>query len=352
MVEIPSLSGQEQALAAFLVEQMRSLGLTATIDDAGNAIGVTSGDPLKSDPATRDIILLGHMDTVGGDVLVRQDGDLLYGRGTVDAKGPLAVFIAAASRAHPPQGTRLPPGTRLVVIGAVEEESATSRGARAVVPRYQPHACIIGEPSGAEAITLGYKGRLLAHYRLARPCAHTAGPDGSVADACVAWWQRTVTALAPHMPPGAKAFESVQATLRSIRTTSDGMMDAIEATAGFRLPPGVSPDDVAGLCAAQAADATLEFTGHEVAHICDRNSPLARAFINTMRDADIKPRLLHKTGTSDMNVVGPAWRCPILAYGPGDSSLDHTPQEHVSIAEFLRAIAMLNGALSTIVLGL
>jgi LysW-gamma-L-lysine carboxypeptidase len=47
-----------------------------------------------------------------------------------------------------------------------------------------------------------------------------------------------------------------------------------------------------------------------------------------------------------MNVVGPAWGCPILAYGPGDSALDHTPREHISLAEYGRAIAVLKDALA------
>jgi len=55
---------------------------------------------------------------------------------------------------------------------------------------------------------------------------------------------------------------------------------------------------------------------------------------------------LLKTGTSDMNVVGPAWGCPLLAYGPGDSGLDHTPDEHIEIAEYLRAIDVLETALA------
>jgi acetylornithine deacetylase/succinyl-diaminopimelate desuccinylase-like protein len=42
-----------------------------------------------------------------------------------------------------------------------------------------------------------------------------------------------------------------------------------------------------------------------------------------------------------MNVVGPAWGQNIVAYGPGDSRLDHTPLEHIRIAEYMHAIDVL-----------
>ncbi len=87
------------------------------------------------DPAGPLIVLLGHMDTVGGVVPVRQEGTLLYGRGAVDAKGPLATFVAAASS---PRDARLSLTERVVVIGAVEEEAATSKGARHAMHCYQP----------------------------------------------------------------------------------------------------------------------------------------------------------------------------------------------------------------------
>jgi LysW-gamma-L-lysine carboxypeptidase len=38
-----------------------------------------------------------------------------------------------------------------------------------------------------------------------------------------------------------------------------------------------------------------------------------------------------------MNIVGTAWGCPMVAYGPGDSSWDHTPKEHIELKEFRRA---------------
>ena len=42
-----------------------------------------------------------------------------------------------------------------------------------------------------------------------------------------------------------------------------------------------------------------------------------------------------------MNVVGPAWGQNIVAYGPGDSRLDHTPEEHIELAEYTHAIDVL-----------
>lgn len=39
--------------------------------------------------------------------------------------------------------------------------------------------------------------------------------------------------------------------------------------------------------------------------------------------------------------AGRTWNCPIVAYGPGDSSLDHTPNEHLDLAEYHQAIATL-----------
>lgn len=57
---------------------------------------------------------------------------------------------------------------------------------------------------------------------------------------------------------------------------------------------------------------------------------------------------MHKTGTSDMNVVSEVWNCPIIAYGPGDSRLDHTPDEHIDLDEYVRAVRVLELALQTL----
>src|SRR5579883_1609552 len=93
MLRIPSYSGEEGALARYLVGQARGLGLEAHIDEAGNFV---AGAGLES--GAQPIVLLGHMDTVRGVVPVCIEEGRLYGRGAVDAKGPLAAFLCAAAR--------------------------------------------------------------------------------------------------------------------------------------------------------------------------------------------------------------------------------------------------------------
>lgn len=332
MVRIPSVSGQEQAVAQFLVETMSGLGLHSFIDGAGNAVGEVGTGPT--------VVLLGHIDTVPGEVPVRVADGKLYGRGTVDAKGPFAAFIAAAARLA--ASGELP--MRLVLIGAVEEEAASSKGAHYVVDRYAPTACVIGEPSGWNRLTLGYKGRLLIEGRWEQPMAHSAGEEIAVAERAVAFWDAVQAHCAEANEGKKRLFDQTLPSLRSIHSGSDGMRDWAELTIGLRLPPGVAPDALAREMAA-LADGTVQFRGGCEAYQGEKNTPLVRAFLKGVRQAGGTPGFLLKTGTSDMNVVGPAWRCPILAYGAGDSALDHTPDEHVEIAEFEQAVDVLVAAL-------
>jgi [amino group carrier protein]-lysine/ornithine hydrolase len=333
MLRIPSLSGQEAELARFLTDQMRRLGFESQIDGAGNAVGAAGAGPA--------IVLLGHIDTVPGDLSVRVADGRLYGRGAVDAKGPFAAFVAAAARLV--ARGELP--ARLVLVGAVEEEAASSKGAHYIVDRYAPAACVIGEPSGWDRLTLGYKGRLLIEGRWQQPMAHSAGREVAVAERAVAFWNAVQGYCAVHNGGKTLLFDQLIPSLRAISSGTDGLADWAELTIGVRLPPDLDPDALAADLEAHPHGAQLQFRGGCPAYRADKNNALVRGFLKGVRAAGGAPGFLLKTGTSDMNVVGPAWRCPILAYGPGDSSLDHTPDEHVMIAEYLRAIDVLEVAL-------
>jgi len=333
MVEIPSLSAEEAALAAFLVETMRGLGFQASIDEAGNAVGVLGDGPME-------IVLLGHMDTVPGVVPVRIEDGKLYGRGSVDAKGPLATFIAAAA------AVGKIPGKRIVVVGATEEETASSKGARHAVRTFRPSFCVIGEPSGTCAITIGYKGRIVLAYEAKAATAHSASPGGSVAEAGVEFWNR-ITRWANAYNAGKKMFDCLDPALREIRSENDGLEESVHLRVSIRIPPALSPEEVRRQVSRLATDpGHLRFWGADPPYRAEKNTPLVRAFLRAIREQAAEPAFKVKSGTSDMNVVGPAWNCPIVAYGPGDSRLDHTPNEHLDLAEYRQAIAILSRALS------
>ncbi|MDX1412825.1 MAG: [LysW]-lysine hydrolase [Candidatus Promineifilaceae bacterium] len=342
LVTIPSLSGQERNACDFLKSAMSSLGFEASIDGAGNAVGIREA-PDRHGRFTCEIVLLGHIDTVSGAIPVRIENGNLYGRGTVDAKGPLATFVMAVS------GTTLMPGTRLVVVGAVEEESATSKGARYAATQYQPDFCVIGEPSGWDGVALGYKGRILLDYELHQPMGHTAGNQQAAAEVAIMWWNALEQEIGEFNSEKAGLFNQLLPSLRRMQSHTDGLMETAELTVGMRLPPEFDIDRFKQRAVQLAGDATLRFHAYEPAFHNPRTSLLARTFNQVLRQAGVRPRFKLKTGTSDMNVVGPVWKCPVVAYGPGDSSLDHTPNEHISLKEYSQAISILQRVLSQII---
>ena len=330
LLRIPSLSGQETEAATFLVEQMHAFGWDARVDAAGNAVGLVGDQgPL--------VVLLGHIDTVPGAIPVQITDGRLYGRGAVDAKGPFATFVQAARRTELAGRLRC----RLALVGATEEEAVSSKGAHYARDCFAPVACVIGEPSGWDRVTLGYKGRLVAHYRLEQPAAHSAGELRAAPEALVAFWQAVEAHCAAHNHGHERLFAQLSPTLRRVASGGDGMTDWCEATLGFRLPEDVAPDVLAEELQGLAGAATLHCEGGCPAFRSPRTTPLAGAFVRAIRGQGGQPGFLHKTGTADMNVVGPTWGCPIVAYGPGDSRLDHTPEEHIVIAEYYQAIAVL-----------
>jgi LysW-gamma-L-lysine carboxypeptidase len=329
LLRIPSPSGSERAAVDYLVPWMVRHGFDATRDEAGNAVGVIHppADRGAESPA-RELVLLGHIDTVAGQPpVVRRDGRL-YGRGAVDAKGPLAAFTVAAAMAGPR------PGWRIVVAGAVEEEAATSKGARHIARTHTPDMAIIGEPTGWQKLAIGYKGRLLADLALKRPMSHRAGPQASAPEMAIAYWNAVTERLAGINAGRERIWDQVQGTVRGFASSDDGLEETAKLRMGFRLPLDMTPEQLRGHLRDLANGHKMVFSAEEAAYRAEKNTALVRAVLGAVRAHGGEPGFVVKTGTSDMNVVGPAWRCPIAAYGPGDSALDHTPDEHVVIAEW------------------
>jgi len=323
LVSIPSVSGEEteaaERLAAFFERHDREVW----IDDIGNVRA----------PADDTVLLTSHIDTVPGDIPVEivdgDEGPELWGRGSVDATGSLASMAIAAV------------DTGASFVGVVGEES-TSRGAWYLTDHREPPEVIInGEPSGWDGITLGYRGLLEGTYVAASESGHHSRPDLNAIQHAMSWWERVEDIFEPD--EWVPVFEQVTTKPVDIEggVSVDGL--SMESTMEFqlRVPPERTPDEVRELSDAELDTGTVNWTESIPPVMTSPRTELARVFRAAIREGGGDPRLLRKTGTSDMNVFATQWDCEMVSYGPGDSSLDHTPNEHLPLDAFDNAIDVL-----------
>ncbi|PSP15686.1 acetyl-lysine deacetylase [Halobacteriales archaeon QH_10_67_13] len=319
LVETPSVSGEEAACADRLVEYFRANGREAWLDSAGNVRA----------PGDDELLLTSHLDTVPGEIPVRVEDGTLWGRGSVDAKGSLAALAVAAVRSG-------------ATFAGVVDEERRSRGARHLVAdRPSPGAVINGEPSGWDGLTLGYRGLLAGTYVGTSESGHSSRPENNAIQDAFAWWTRVEAAL--ERDEWHSAFERVTPKPVAVEggPTPDGL--SVEATVDveFRVPPDRTAADVRELADGCLEAGTVNWQDAVEPVLKSPRTPVARAFRAAIRAADGEPRMLRKTGTSDMNVYAEAWGCPIVSYGPGDSGLDHAPDERLPLAAFDRAVGVL-----------
>ena len=348
-----SPSGQERSAVDWLVARMKSLGYDdAFVDEAGNAVGVMG-------KGTKQVVLLGHIDTVPGEIKVTLTpnpspegrGELLYGRGSVDAKGPLASFVDAVEKVG------VKDGWQFVVIGAIEEERS-SEGARFVATQYKPDFAVIGEPNQWDRVALGYKGSAWANVTSKRGQAHTASGEETAAEAAVEIWLKIKTYVDSFNADKPKVFDKLLLTLRGMDSDSNDFEQWARLKVGVRLPVEVSPEDWYEKLNEIISDSHLEGDCHLTvepigfaipAWRCEKNTQLVRAFLSGIRSQGGEPRFVYKTGTADLNIVAPIWKCPAVVYGPGDSALDHTSNEHINLEDYQKAVDVLSEALRKLV---
>lgn len=158
LVAIPSVSGDEEAVARFAEEAARAAGLDVVRDAAGVKIEVLAR---RAGPT---LALVSHLDVVPpGDGWTRDpftptiENGRLYGRGSGDAKASVAAMLGAAQDVATKGG---PPAGRLLVIFGLGEETRNTSMPDALASVGEIEAAVVGEPTNLD-IAVAQRGLMM-----------------------------------------------------------------------------------------------------------------------------------------------------------------------------------------------
>ena len=168
LMNIPSTSGEEEAVGYWLRDHLQSLGWSVELqkvsENQNNVIATLNDAPR--------VWFSTHMDTVPPFIPPTEDDQKIYGRGACDAKGIIAAQITAAER------LRAEGVTDIGLLYTVEEERS-STGAKAVNLHPLAAKCeymINGEPTDND-LAIGSKGSFRLMIKTCGKAAHSAYPE-------------------------------------------------------------------------------------------------------------------------------------------------------------------------------
>ena len=334
LVDVPSVSHHEQALAAAVEARLRRCA-HLRVDRIGDNVIARSALG-----RSRRVILAGHLDTVpaNGNAGARIDGDVLWGLGSADMKGGLAVMLDLAE-------TMPEPAVDVTYVFYVAEEVAREHNGLLQIEAAAPDAlagdaAILGEPTGA-VIEAGCQGVLKLEVVLGGARAHTARPwMGDNAVHRLATVLDRVAAFDERQPviDGCRYREALQA----VRVEGGVATNVVPDRAALVLNHRFAPDrDVAAAEAAVRewlASALDPGRGDTVTVVDSSPSAppnLADPLFSALLNATGAPARA-KLGWTDVAFFTERG-VPAVNFGPGDPELAHTAGERVTAAELAQA---------------
>ena len=345
ILRIPSPTRAEAPIAEHLAAFLRVLGFALEID-ADHNIVARLGAPWGS-PA---VILCGHHDHVavgdpgnwtadpfGAEI---RDGHL-WGRGAVDAKGPLACILAAAEALA---RERIPAGAQLLVVSVREETNdLAQRGIVQVLKRrLRADVALVAEPTGLD-LCLGHRGRVDYAIETRGRTAHGSMPARGV-NAVLHMIEvvRELTAMPlTDRPPLGPGSQNVGVFRGGIQPNI--VPDACRIEVDRRITVGETPETVraeteAALGRVRQRIPTLQATfellvGFEPSLIDPGESVVTQAAAIVREVTGRLPSPFYMEAHTDQEWLVNSAKIPTLILAPGDMALAHAPDERIAIAQ-------------------
>jgi len=339
----------------FLVDTLSDHGVDPLVDDAGNTLA-TKGE------GSPHVVCNTHIDTVSPHVPYDREDGVIHGRGSCDAKGPLAAILSAFLGYE---------GDGRLTLAVTPDEEVYSTGAAALDPTVlqgitdpTADAYVVGEPTGLDVCTAA-KGRFEGTVHLSGRNAHAAEPESGVnavagAEGALAAI-RTFDAdrdphptlgpatLTPTVISGGEATNQVPADCaitvdrRSVPPeTAEGFAaeleravdDATPTPVGVDFVPTERPTPFLEAFATDPASPVVQHLSAAADRVTDGAAGAVRPF----------------TAATEASYFAPA---PTVVFGPGvladdDGPVAHADREYVRVAEVERAATALTEALDAL----
>lgn len=156
-VAIPSVTGAEADYGDALSRECARIGLAVE----RQTVQPGRANVLARGKAPR-VVFCTHVDTVPGDLGVREDREHVHGRGSCDAKGPAAAMLVALERLLASGEDRV---GALFTVGEETDSAGAAFADAALADPWRPVYTVIGEPTDNRFVAAGkgiWKARLTA----------------------------------------------------------------------------------------------------------------------------------------------------------------------------------------------
>ncbi len=325
--DVPSVSGDEKALADLIEEALAPLGHLEVIRHGNTVVARTALG------RSQRVAIAGHIDTVPLNDnlptrLVEIDGEpYLWGRGTVDMKGGTAVQLKLAAELADP-------AVDITWMWYDNEEVDAAKNGLGLLAADRPDLfaadfAILGEPSNGE-VEGGCNGTMRAIVRTRGVRAHSArawiGENAIHAAAPIL--ARLAEYRAREIPVDGLLYrESLSAVRITGGVAGNVIPDLCEVEVNYRFAPDKSAAKAEAHLRSVLAGFEVEITDAAEGARPGLDAPIAHDFVTAV-GAEPRP----KYGWTDVARFS-ALGIPAVNYGPGDPHLAHHDEERVPLAQ-------------------